>query len=321
MLAGVSLFRAIKEKDPQTHITLIVSPANSIAVEKNKYLDRLFVFDKKKFFTLSFLKELYSVLRDKYDAAIVPSTVSISFTSGLLARLSNAKIYIGPGSLQGKENISSYLFDCRIDLDWRKYPDANVSDFGLDIIRPFGFDTKDFSSSINFDKKDLKTAEKFLDEIGYSKDYMLIGLHVGAGKPPNRWSLKKFLELINKLNSEYKTKFYLTGSAADKEELDYIISNSNVPTPPYLNKKIPEVAALISLSDLFVTNDTGIMHVAGATKVPQVSIFGPTNPFNWAPIGENKKFIKKSDLIDEIEVSEVFELCRGLIKDGKVKQL
>ncbi|HEX3072084.1 MAG TPA: glycosyltransferase family 9 protein [Ignavibacteriales bacterium] len=316
MLAGISLFRAIKEKNPATHIALIVSPANCIAVEKNKYIDRLFIFDKKKLFTLKFLKELFSMLRDNYDAAIVPSTVSISFTSGLLARLSKAKTYIGPGSLDGRENKSAYLFDRRIDLNWKKYPDANVADFCLDIIRPFGYNTADFSSSINFDKKDLNTAENFLKEIGYTKEYMLIGLHVGAGKPPNRWSLKKFIELIEKLNAEYKAKFFLTGSAADNEELKYIQEHSPIPAPVYMNKKIPEVAALISLADLFVTNDTGIMHVAGATSVPQVSIFGPTNPFNWAPIGANKIFIKKSDLIDEIEVNEVFELCRKLVKSG-----
>lgn len=321
MLAGISLFRAIKEKNPETLLTLIVSPANCIAVEKNKYIDRLFVFDKKKFFKLNFLKSLLSVLRDDYDAAIVPSTVSISFTSGLLARLSKAKTYIGPGSLDGRENKSAYLFDRRIDLDWRKYPDANVADFFLDILRPFGFDTKDFSSCINYDKKDVDTAKSFLKEINYAKGFMLIGLHVGAGKPLNRWSLKKFIELIEQLNSDYKAKFFLTGSAADIEELNYIRANSPIPAPVYMNKKIPEVAALISLADLFITNDTGIMHVAGATSVPQVSIFGPTNPFNWAPIGENKKFIKKSDFIDEIEVNEVLELCRGLINNySKVKQ-
>jgi heptosyltransferase-2 len=58
------------------------------------------------------------------------------------------------------------------------------------------------------------------------------------------------------------------------------------------------------------------MHVAGATDVPQVSIFGPTNPFQWAPIGEKKIFVKKSDFIDDVSVEDVFEACNILL--GKI---
>jgi heptosyltransferase-2 len=59
------------------------------------------------------------------------------------------------------------------------------------------------------------------------------------------------------------------------------------------------------------------MHVAGATSVPQVSLFGPTNPIVWAPIGRNKKFVRKSDLIDEITVEDVMEVCNKLLKGNK----
>ncbi|RPI69906.1 MAG: ADP-heptose--LPS heptosyltransferase, partial [Ignavibacteriales bacterium] len=83
------------------------------------------------------------------------------------------------------------------------------------------------------------------------------------------------------------------------------------------NRMIPEVAALISRSDLFICNDTGIMHVAGTTNTPQISIFGPTNPFNWAPIGVDKYFIRNSELIDDISVEEVFNLCNTVLIKGK----
>ena len=73
--------------------------------------------------------------------------------------------------------------------------------------------------------------------------------------------------------------------------------------------EIPRVAALISLSNLFISNDTGIMHVAGTTSTPQISIFGPTNPLNWAPIGKNKFYIRKSELIDDIAVEDVLKMC------------
>ena len=88
-----------------------------------------------------------------------------------------------------------------------------------------------------------------------------------------------------------------------------------------MNKRIPQLAALISVSDLFITNDTGVMHVAGATDTPQISIFGPTNPFNWSPLGPGKFFIRKSDLIDDVTVNDVYDICLMILGDKNVKEL
>ncbi len=319
LLAGVSLLRAVKETFPQSNITLVVSPSNYHGVIKNKFIDRLFNFDKKKIFNPAYIKCFFRLLREEYDLVIVPVTVSISFTSNLIARFSNSKIRIGANSLDGKQNKSAFLFDRRVDIDWRKYPDSNVAERSLDVVLPFGISTKNFHSEISFDNEDIASAKRFISELKLSPEELLIGFHVGAGKIPNRWSLKKFVWLMEMLKENYPVKFYLTGSFADKEEIDYIKANSKYEFGLFINKKIPEVAALISLSDLFISNDTGIMHVAGSTKTPQVSLFGPTNPFNWAPIGENKKFIRKSELIDDINVGEVFETCISILKK-KVKE-
>ena len=313
LLAGVSLFRAIKETYPQSHITLIVSPFNYPGLIKNKFIDRMFVFDKKKIFNPEYFSKFLNLLREGYDVAIVPVVVSISFTSNFIARISKSKIRIGPESLNGDINDSRYLFDRRIKLDWRKHPDSNVSERSLDIVRPFGISTNNFSSEISFDKDDLRIAEKFIAELKLETGELLIGLHVGAGKPNNRWSLQKYVSLINNLNSKYKVKFFLTGSSSDKEELEYIKNNCSIEAALYLNKEIPQVAALISKSDLFISNDTGIMHVAGSTETPQISIFGPTNPFSWAPIGNNKYFIRKSELIDDVSVQDVLNLCSTIL--------
>lgn len=315
MLAGVSLFRAVKEKYPHSHLTLLSSRDNYYGVIKNRFIDELIVFDKSKMFNpfklISFIKKI----RQGFDLTIVPVTVSISFTSNLIARLSKSKIRIGPKSLDGKPNDSAYLFDRRVDIDWCKYPDSNVSEHILEIVRPFGIDTKDLSSEISFDESDNITAKKFISEIQSDSKSLIIGLHVGAGKPANRWSLIKYVELMHKLDKSYNCVFYLTGSDSDNEELEFVISNSKVKLNKFLNKEIPQVAALIANSNLFITNDTGIMHVAGTTNTSQVSLFGPTNPFNWAPCGKNKIFLRKSDLIDDIEVEDVFSVCKNLLKD------
>ncbi|WP_337872015.1 glycosyltransferase family 9 protein [Ignavibacterium sp.] len=314
LLAGVSLFRAIKEKYPHSNIAIILSKENFKGLLKNRFINELFVFDKTQLINPVYLLRFLKVLRRKYDAVFVPVTVSISFTSNLIARFSNSKTRIGPNSLDGKLNDSNFLFDRRIDIDWRKHPDSHVADHILDLVRPFGIDTDNFTTEINFDEDDLAVAQKFLSEIKKDNSLVLIGLHIGAGKPQNRLSLNKFIQLIAVLNKNFKCTFFLTGSSADDEELNYVIQNSEIKLPVYKNKEITQVAALISLADLFITNDTGTMHIAGSTKTPQISIFGPTNPYNWAPVGSEKFFIRKSDLIDDITVEDVYEIAKQIIQ-------
>lgn len=320
LLAGVSIFRALKEKYPECKITLIVSPANYSAVAKNKLISRVFNFNKKRLVNPFYFFSLIKLLRKEYDLVIVPVVVSISFTSNLLARLAKTKTRIGPASLEGEKNKSDFFFDRRIDLDWRMHPDSNVADRILDIVRPFGISTKNYRSEITFDNADSHTANLFLQKLGYKKKNLLIGFHVGAGKPPNRWSLDKFAALIKRLTDEYPVQVYLTGSSADKNEIKYLEQHLPFPVQSFINHSIPEVAALVAKSTLFISNDTGIMHVAGATDTPQISIFGPTNPFNWAPVGVNKFFLRKSELIDDVSVDDVYSICKIILSGKKYQQ-
>jgi ADP-heptose:LPS heptosyltransferase len=313
MLAGVSLFSGLKEKYPASMITLIAGPQNYYAVEKNKYIDRLFVFDKKQLWNPLYLKKLLDILRNRYDIVIVPVTVSISFTSNLLSRFSDAMFRVGPSSLDGRKNKSDFLFNIRTEIDWTKQPDANVSEIILEILKPLNVYPRTLKSEITFDQNDLSAAQYFIESLKLENSDKIIGLHVGAGKPQNHWSLKKYIEVIEDLNRNYPVKFYFTGSRTDHEVIEYMRKNLKVPAGYFLSKKIHEVAAVISLSDLFLTNDTGIMHVAGATDTPQISIFGPTNPYNWAPLGKNKYFIRKSELIDDVETEDVLTLCRTIL--------
>jgi len=319
LLAGVSLFRALKETYPQCHLTLVVSPFNYPGMVKNRYLDRIYVFDKKKLFNPLYFYKTINLLKEGYDLTIVPVVVSISFTSNLLARLSNAKTRIGARSLDGKINSSAFFFDRRVDLNWRNHPDSNVSERSLDIVRPFGINTDDYRSEISFDDTDVSAAKNFVQEFSEKDKKFLVGLHVGAGKPGNCWSLNKFASLIKRIDDNFPVNFYLTGGWAEKEELNYLSKNIDIAFGKFINKPIPQIAALISMSDLFISNDTGIMHVAGTTDTPQISIFGPTNPFNWAPIGMNKYFVRKSELIDDVSVEDVYHLCELILNKREIK--
>ncbi len=316
LLASSSLFVALKESLPNCKVSVLVAPQNYYAITKNSYIDSYFVFDKKQILNIKYFSKFRKFITNRYDLCIVPSTVSLSLTSSLIARFSDAKIILGVSELSGEINKYAFLFNYTVKLDWRLNPDRHVADFGLDIVRRFGIKTEKYNPIISFDADDEIIANGFISSLNMTKEMLLVGVHVGAGKPKNRWSLNKFIDLILIINKDYNVKFYFTGSKADNEELDFIRQNMKIDAGFFIDRSIPQLAALISKSNLFITNDTGVMHVAGSTNTPQISIFGATNPFNWAPIGKHKYFLRdKSELIDDISVEQVLILCKKIIEE------
>jgi ADP-heptose:LPS heptosyltransferase len=66
----------------------------------------------------------------------------------------------------------------------------------------------------------------------------------------------------------------------------------NVPND-YMLVRAPvrAAAAVLQRCAIYVTNDTGMMHVAAAVGTPTLSLFGPTDPLQWAPAGGRHRFI------------------------------
>jgi heptosyltransferase-2 len=317
MLATIPLFKAIKKNYPDAEITLIASPENYFAVEKNKYIDKVFNFDKKQLWDGDYIKSFFGILRNGYDIVLVPVTVSISSTSCIMARIAKSGYTIGPSFLNGMENKLAFLFDEAIDLDWRKNPEISVSQFSLEILKPLNIAASDFSSHVTFDADDVKKAKDFLLSAGFNNEKPLVGFHIGAGKPPNRWPLEKFARLIDRLITSFNIQFYFTGSSSDKNEIEYMKEKYGNSAGYFLNRTIPELAAVIAESSLFITNDTGVMHVAGAVQIPQVSIFGPTNPNNWAPVGNDKFVLRKGESVDLVSVDDVYAKAIEILSESK----
>lgn len=315
LIISTSLYRALKEKYPNSHLVVLVKDPKHLDI-KNNLIDEFIIVENSNLINPLYTYSLFKKLRTKFDICIVPISESLSSKSDYIARLSKSKIRVGVNSFDGKINESNFCFDRRVDLSFCKHPDTNISERVLEIVKPFGIDTKDLSSQLTISEDDSKTAKKILSGIKKNLKTKLIGINASSEDPANNWSLENYIELIEKLNIDFNCVFYLI-THNSTEEINFIKENSKIKLPLIQPKTITETAAIILLTDLFITNDSSIMHIAGTTSTPQISLFGTTNPFNWAPCGKNKIFLQKSDLIDDITVDEVFDVCKVLLEETK----
>jgi len=315
LLISTPLFTALKEKYPHATISVIVSPANHKALRKNSLIDNLFVFDKSKLLHLAYFKELRALLKSRYDLVIVPSVTSLSFTSNLLARLSNSRVRIGPASVDGKINSSAYFFDRRVELDWRERPETHVTQRNIDIVTPFGIGTKNKRLVIDSDLEDETTSDEFIKFFPGDSSTPLVGIHVGAGKLQNRWDIYNFLKLLEQISNDFNARIYLTqGGEGDRELVEIIRANTQINFLVFDLPGMPLLKSLIQKSDLFISNDTGPMHVVAATDTPAISLFGPTDPRLWAPLGDNKHYLWKGEDINLITVEDVYTLASQILR-------
>lgn len=131
-------------------------------------------------------------------------------------------------------------------------------------------------------------------------DKKLLGINPGASYgSAKRWYPEKFAQVAVKLSDRYDIVVF--GGPNEKDMADDIESNlvkCNITNYQNLagSTTIPELIGRISNLDLFITGDSGPMHVAAAFQVPTVAIFGPTKDKETSQWMNTKNAIVKKDL-------------------------
>lgn len=113
-------------------------------------------------------------------------------------------------------------------------------------------------------------------------------LNPGARWPNKRWPAEYFVQLAQKLLTEFP-EFHLAilGTESDFTLGDRIAQLNRERCCNLAGQtSLPEMIEWIRFCELIVTNDTGPMHVAAALRKPVVAIFGPTNPHRTGPYGQ-----------------------------------
>ena len=122
-----------------------------------------------------------------------------------------------------------------------------------------------------------------------------IGLHVGSGGllSDKRWPVERFAALMDMLHLSGNIVLTMFGDTNEFGLMQECLNNCKHAKPVIMHSKpIREIASCIKRCKLFISNDSGLMHVATAVDTPTIGIFGPTDPSRTAPYGSKNKVIQ-----------------------------
>lgn len=114
--------------------------------------------------------------------------------------------------------------------------------------------------------------------------YILI--HPGTAREEKFWPPANWSALVNDFRARQQIPIVITGGDWDFEraQTDAILSGTHPPVTDLRGQlSLTQLAGVIAGARLAITVDTAALHLAAAFRVPQIALFGPTNPWHWAP--------------------------------------
>jgi heptosyltransferase-3 len=130
-------------------------------------------------------------------------------------------------------------------------------------------------------------------------------LHPFAATPQKTWPAEHFLAVAKHLREKAGLEpVFLAGPSDDPGAFASFRVMRNAP--------LAEVKSLLAGAQLFIGNDSGPAHIAAAFGVPEVVLFGPSDPVNWAPWRTEGHVLTSPDGIDRISVADVIAAADSL---------
>ena len=281
MMLAIPAFRAIRETYPAARIGVVSSTLNCGVLVNSPYVDDVFTYDKK---SPARSPGLIAKLRaQRFDLAIVLHTVSFSFTSIVLAVLSGARVRIGSTSSVVGDSLTGSYLNLTLPLpDDALLAGMNEAEHNLYPLRAVGITTGDISPLLVPGPEN----ERWADEAAaacWRDGTVRLAVHPGAGKAENIWPPGRWAAVVEALARGREVTLAIIQGPADAGAVQAFQAASAVKGSVVRGRPILDVAALLRRADLVLCNDTGVMHVAAAARARVLAVFGPTDPFRWAP--------------------------------------
>ncbi len=146
----------------------------------------------------------------------------------------------------------------------------------------------------------------------------LVGVHASGGRESKQWHLDRFAAVGRRLAQLRSATIVLTGSPADRALVDEVRGGlGDVPVVDAAGGlDLPALAALLGRLDVFITGDTGPMHLAAAMGAPVVALFGPSRVERYGPRADRQRILRVDLWCSPCgRVRLPPERCRGHVPD------
>ncbi|MCK5222884.1 MAG: lipopolysaccharide heptosyltransferase II [Candidatus Aminicenantes bacterium] len=249
-----------------------------------------------------------------------------SFKSALMLRLSGVKHLIGY-----KRDMRGWMLEKK-----KKFPGKYIHQIRsyLDLVSLYlgSIVEGSFSNILIFSEDEKRKALLILKENEYVDGEKLIGISPAAAYGTSKeWPAVNFADLINKLSGDIRnSRFVIFGSGNDEDKINKISDLVSVQLIKITGEHtLREAISVISECDVFIGNDSGLLHTADAAGVPSIGLFGPTSPETTSPPGDLTEIIYKSvecspcsfrecpidhKCMNEISVEEIFNKTEKILK-------
>ena len=298
LLLATPALRALRETYPQAHIDLLVTPDSAGLLNDWEVINRVIVLDKylydhtqqlfKNPRNLLRLIQLWQDLReDNYDAVLLLHHLTLPFgrlKHQLLMRATGAKWRVGLDNGHGR----GWFLNVRVkDAGFGAMHEA---EYNLAVAEAVGATTHNKRLTVPLSEKEYAQACQLLseDESPEAIKRPIIAMHPGSGSysTARRWPPERFAQLADTLFANIGGQLLLLGGPEEAELHQQIMDmmQSNMPVRSFAgNDNIKVTAAVLEQADLFVGNDSALVHLAVAVDTPTVAIFGLTNHKAWGP--------------------------------------
>jgi heptosyltransferase-2 len=279
---------ALKKTFPHAQTTVLANPWVQPLLVNHPAVDRTMIIDKGRGLvrTMGELTRIISHLRnERFDLAVLFQN---AFEAAFLASIGAVRYRVGY-STDGR----GFLLTHAVSRDEHLLQLHQVY-YYLGLIEAMGWQGEQSKPSLFLDNGDIESTSRMLSSYGIANHEPVVGFNPGATYgSAKRWPEERFATIADWAADRWNATVMLFGSAKERE-IGTRISQLMHHNPVNLcgRTTLGQAMALIKRCNLFLTNDSGLMHIAAAFHVPLVAIFGPTNPVTTGPMSEHAAIVR-----------------------------
>ena len=318
VVLSLPALRAIRERFPKATVTVAVGKPGAEVVELSGFADSTLVVDRvalrdgPKLVSLARIAKLVQGVRQsRFDFVIdlhsLSETNLLGFLSGAPKRLYSRR------PTRSLDFLANFHPRPPVEIDHRR---RHLIDRYLDVLIPLGVKDADRLPHLKTRAADDAAIEKILKQAKADVGTPLVGLFPGAGHPSRRWPLKRFADLADFLTRNDQLRILVFLGPEEHAFVQYIRRRFPPNTLVLDRLTIPQVAAAQARLAVFVSNDTGPMHIAAAVGTPVVLLLDKRAPRSYLPQGDRHQIIYSS-AIDEVTVEEVYTAARTVLAGNR----